>query len=143
MILLDSSAFIALLVREPAADEVESILRGGDGAIASPNLAESVDVLVRVFGNELDAVEAAIVPLLATSLPVVPIGEAEARRGAEIRISHYHRQTSPLSLADCLLLGAAAVLDAAVATTDGPVARAARSEGLDVMALRDPSGGRP
>ncbi|MGH2554303.1 MAG: PIN domain-containing protein [Actinomycetota bacterium] len=143
MILLDSSALIGLLVVEPAAVEVESILLGGDAAIASANLAESIDVLVRVFGNELGAVEAVVVPLLATSLPVVAIGEAEARKGAEIRISHYHRQTSPLSLADCLLIGAASLLDAAVATTDGPVARAARSEGLEVLALRDPSGGRP
>jgi ribonuclease VapC len=143
LILLDSSALIALLVKEPAADEVESILRGGDAAIASANLAESIDVLVRVYGNELEAVEAVLVPLLATSLPVVAIGEAEARKGARIRITHYHRQTSPLSLADCLLLGTAVVLDAPVATTDGPVSRVARAEGLEVIALLDPSGRRP
>jgi PIN domain nuclease of toxin-antitoxin system len=87
LILLDSAALVALLVGEPAAGEVESILRRGSAAIASVNLAEPFDVLVRVFGNE-EAVEAVIVPLLATSLPVVAIGEAEARKGAEIRVSH-------------------------------------------------------
>jgi PIN domain nuclease of toxin-antitoxin system len=143
LILLDSAALVALLVGEPAAGEVESILRRGNAAIASVNLAESFDVLVRVFGNELEAVEAVIVPLLATSLPVAAIGEAEARKGAEIRISHYYRQGSPLSLADCLLVGTAVVLDASIATSDGPVARVARVQGLEVIALTDPSGRRP
>lgn len=73
----------------------------------------------------------------------VPTGSAWARRAAEIRISHHHRQTSPLSLADCLLLGTAAVHGAAIATTDGPVARTARSEDLEVLALKDSNGRRP
>ena len=140
MILLDSGALIALLVGEPAAEQARSILRSGDASIASANLAEAIDVLVRVFGNELPAVEAVLVPLLATSLPVEAIGQAEARKGAELRIVHYHRRNSPLSLPDCLLLGAAAVLGAAVASTDGHVVRAARSEDLEVLALKGSSG---
>jgi PIN domain nuclease of toxin-antitoxin system len=137
LILLDSSALIAVLAGEGAAGTVQQILRGGKAAIATMNLAEVIDVLVRVFGNELDAIEAVLVPLLATSLPVVPIGEAEARRGAEIRISLYHHRTSPLSLADCLLLGTGLTLRAAVATTDELLARAGDALDLEVIKLKN------
>ncbi|HZJ50149.1 MAG TPA: hypothetical protein VFF07_04685 [Actinomycetota bacterium] len=96
MILLDSTAL---------ADEVEALLRGGDAGIVSANLTEVIDVLVRVLGNHLETVEAKLVPLLATTLSVIGIGEAEARRAAEIRISHYHRRDAPLSLGDCPFVG--------------------------------------
>jgi predicted nucleic acid-binding protein len=143
MILLDSTALVATFLGEPAAQEVESLLREGDGGITGPNLAEVIDVLVRVFGNDLEAVEARLVPLLATTLSVTAVGEAEGRRAAEIRIRQYHRRDNPLSLADCLLLGTALVLGAAVATSDVPLARSARSEGLEVIALRDSAGKKP
>lgn len=84
-----------------------------------------------------EAVEARLVPLLVTTLPVIVIGEAEERRAAQIRISYYHRRDTPLSLADCLLLGTALVLGAAAATSDAPLARVGRAEGLEVVALRD------
>ena len=137
MILLDATALIAAFLGEPSGEQVEALLRGGDAGIPAANLTEVFDVLVRVFGNDLEAVEARLVPLLVTSLPVIAIGGAEARRTAQIRISHYHRQDAPLSLADCLLLGTGLVLGAAVATSDAPLARAGRAEGLEVVALRD------
>jgi PIN domain nuclease of toxin-antitoxin system len=143
VILLDSTALVAAFLGEPAAQEVESMLREVDTGITSPNLAEVIDVLVRVFGNDLEAVEAKLVPLLATTLSVKIVGEAEARRAAQIRIMHYHRRDNPLSLGDCLLLGTAIVLGPAAATSDISVARSARSEGLEVIALRDPLGKRP
>jgi predicted nucleic acid-binding protein len=143
VILLDATALVGAFLGEPSADEVEGLLRGGETAITSANLAEVIDVLVRVFGNDLDAVEARLVPLTATTLPVLSLGEAEARRAAEIRIAYYDRRAAPLSLADCLLLGTAWVLDAGVATSDAPVASTARSEGLEVVALRDSAGQRP
>ena len=134
---------VAAFVGEPARHEVEALLRGGDTGVTSANLTEVIDVLVRVFGNDLAAVEAKLVPLLATHLSVKTLGEAEARRATEIRITHYHRREKPLSLGDCLLLGTAVVLGAAVATSDIPVARSARSEGLKVIPLRDSAGKRP
>lgn len=143
MILLDATALVGVFLGEPCADEVEALLRGGETGITSANLAEVIDVLVRVFGNDLDAVESRLVPLIATTLPVVGLGEAEARRAAEIRISYYDRRNAPLSLADCLLLGTAWVLDAAVATSDVPVATTAQAEGLEIIALRDSEGQRP
>jgi len=65
-------------------EQVEGLLRGGDAGITAANLTEVFDVLVRVFGNDLEAVEARLVPLLVTTLPVIPIGEA---RRAEPRRS--------------------------------------------------------
>ncbi|MFN2389468.1 MAG: PIN domain-containing protein [Actinomycetota bacterium] len=143
MILLDASGLVGAFLGEPCAREVERLLRSRQTAITAANLTEVVDVMVRVLGNDLDAVEARLVPLLATTLPVVAIGEVEARRAAEIRISYYDRRDAPLSLADCLLLATASVLDAAVATSDVPLSRSARSEGLDVVALKDSAGRRP
>jgi PIN domain nuclease of toxin-antitoxin system len=143
VILLDATALVGVFLGEPSADEVEALLRGGEAGITSANLTEVIDVLVRVFRNDLGAVEARLVPLLVTTMPVIGIGEAEARRAAQIRITHYHRRDAPLSLADCLLLGTAWVLGAAVATSDVPVASSARSEGLEVVALRDSAGQRP
>jgi len=140
MILLDATALIAAFLGEASAGQVEKLLRRGDAGITAANLTEVFDVLVRVFGNDLEAVEARLVPLLVTTLPVIAVGEAEARRAAQIRISHYHRRDAPLSLADCLLLGAALVLGAAVATSDAPLARIGRAEGLEVIALRASSG---
>jgi len=123
MILPDSTALVAAFLSETSADEVETLLRGGEAGVISANLTEVIDVLVRVFGNDLESVEAKLVPLLVTTLPVVNIGEAEARRAANIRISHYHRRDAPLSLADCLLLGTALVHGAAVTTSDHDVSR--------------------
>jgi len=143
MILLDATALIATFLGEASAEQVEKLLRRGDAGITAANLTEVLDVLVRVFGNDLEAVEARLVPLLVTTLPVIAVGEAEARRAARIRISYYHRRDTPLSLADCLLLGTALVRGAAVATSDVPVARSGRAEGLEVVALMDSSGERP
>jgi predicted nucleic acid-binding protein len=143
LILLDATAVVAALVGEPAAREVERLLKEEQVAIVSLNLAESIDILVRVFGNELNEVESRLVPLLATALPVLPVGESEARRGAELRIDHYHRRDAPLSLADCILLGTALVRGAAVATSDGPIARTGDAVGVEVLRLKDSDGLRP
>ncbi|MGH2723375.1 MAG: PIN domain-containing protein [Actinomycetota bacterium] len=135
MILLDATALVAFLSGEPAADEAEEILRAGEAAIVATNLTEALDILVRVRGLDLDAVEAKLVPVLATSLEVLAVGEAEARRAASIRSEHYHRQRAPLSLADCMLIASAAVHGAAVATSDTLVAEVAAEEGVGVVTM--------
>lgn len=135
MILLDAAAVVAFLRGERAADKVEAILLSEDAAITSVNLAETFDVLTRVFGFDLDAVEARLVPLLATSLGLVPIGEAEARKGGAIRAAHYHRRLAPVSLADCLLIASAALLAAHIATSDEHLVEVAQREGIEVERL--------
>lgn len=134
---------MAALVGEPAAPEVEQLLQEEQVAVVSVNLAESIDILVRVFGNELNQVESRLVPLLATTLPVLPVGESEARRGAEVRVDHYHHRDCPLSLADCITLGTALVREAAVATSDGPLARTGDGVGVEILRLKDSDGLRP
>lgn len=143
MTLLDSSALVALFVEEPAAEEVEDLLRSGEARIVSVNLAETIDVLVRIFGNELEDVEGRLVPLLVDALDVVVVDEPAARRGAEIRITYYNPRDMELSLADCLLVGTAADTADSIATSDGPLAMVARMEGIELIALPDSFGRRP
>jgi hypothetical protein len=49
-VLPDAFALLAPLGEEPAADNVEALLRRGDAAITAVNLAEALDVLQRVQG---------------------------------------------------------------------------------------------
>lgn len=74
---------------------------------------------------------------------VVPVGESEARRGAEVRIDHYHHRESPLSLAECLVLGTALVKGAVVATSDGPLSQTGDAVGVGTLRLKDSDGLRP
>jgi ribonuclease VapC len=142
-VLLDAFALIALLRDEPAADEVETILRRGEAAMSAVNLAEALDVLQRVDGIERARLEELTGPLLRESVALWAVDERTARDGAEVRARHYHRTRAPLSLADCLLLAAARGADAAVASADRPLARAARAEDVEVVALPDVRGRRP
>jgi PIN domain nuclease of toxin-antitoxin system len=135
VILLDASALVAFLAGERGASRVDALLRSGEPAISAVHLAEALDVTVRVRGHDLDAVQGVVVPLVETTLSVVPVGEMEARRGSAVRIAHYDRREAPLSLADGLLIGTASVLGAAIATGDVLLARIARLEGIEVVPL--------
>lgn len=134
-VLLDAFALIALLAEEPAADEVEAILRRGQAAIPAINLAEALDVLQRVQGVPSDRLDALIVPLLQTSLALLPVDERMARKAADVRARRYHRTRVPVSLADCVLLAAADTMDA-LATADAPLIAAARAEGVQITELQ-------
>lgn len=140
-VLLDAFALIALLRDEPAAGEVEALLRRGETAVTAINLAEALDVLERVDGVPRARLDELTGPLVAESLALVEVDERLARDGASLRARHYHRTRSPLSLADCVLLAAAS--GASLATADQPLARAARTERIDVRALQDARGRRP
>lgn len=141
-VLLDAFALVALLRGEPAADEVETILRRGEAAMSTVNLAEALDVLQRIDGVERARLDAVTGPLVAESVALLAVDERTARDAAEVRARRYHRTRTPLSLADCLLLATAVISQAVVATADGPLARAARAEGIDVTTLPDSRGRR-
>lgn len=140
MILLDAYALVALATDEPAAERVEELLRDGGSGITGVNLAEAVDVAQRVRRLPPADVRTALEPLLGDVVRVVTVGEVEAWRAAELRLQHYDRRRSPLSMADCFLLAAANEREG-IATSDPPVAAAARVEGIEVIPLPD-SGGR-
>lgn len=134
-VLLDAFALIALLADEPAADQVERLLRRGEAAITVINLAEAVDVLQRVQKIGRERLDAVLDPLLGEPLQLLGIDLLIALAAADIRARRYHRTRSPLSIADCVLLAAAAPGDS-VATADEALIRAARAEGIAVTRLR-------
>jgi predicted nucleic acid-binding protein len=140
-VLLDAFALVALLRDEPAAAEVEALLRRGSTGMPAINLAEALDVLERVEGVPRSRLDELTGPLVAESIDLLAVDERLARAGASLRARYFHRSRSPLSLADCILLGAAA--GASLATADPPLARAARSEQIVVHALADSRGRRP
>ena len=143
MIFLDAYALIALLADEPPAAEVERLLRAERCAMTAVNLAESVDVALRVGGVPRAEVETVVGGLTHSGvIAVVEVAEDGGWRAAAVRAAHYAPRRSELSLADCFLVAAAGV-DDAVATADVPVATAARAEGIRVIALAASSGVRP
>jgi predicted nucleic acid-binding protein len=133
-VLLDAFALIALMGDEPAADQVEALVRAGDTAITAVNLAEALDVLQRLQGISHERLEEVTVPLVGERMKLIPTDEPIARNAADIRARHYHRTRSPVSLADCILVASAGQSDV-VATADVPLIRVAEAENVKVEAL--------
>jgi predicted nucleic acid-binding protein len=131
---LDAYALVAFLVGGPAAPPVRSILREGDAAVATANLAETLDVSQRVYGLAVSRAAEVIEPLLQESLAPIPLDIAVALRAAEMRARHYHRSARPISLADAVLVASAAAGDR-IATADPHVLAVASAEGIETVAL--------
>ncbi|HET8607091.1 MAG TPA: PIN domain-containing protein [Gaiellaceae bacterium] len=143
MIYLDAYALIAFLVAEPAKAEVAALLRQ-EPAIGAVNLAESVDRCVRLYGIPEGELWSAVAQLQRSGvLRVPPAGLEVGWRAGALRAAHYRRRTSELSLADCFLLASATPGEDAIATSDPPVAAAARALGIELVALPDSDGRRP
>jgi PIN domain nuclease of toxin-antitoxin system len=130
---LDAYALVAFFAREKAGPEVRDLIHGGNVATTSVNLAESVDRLIR-RGRERESVLRVAFELESSGVAVRVVDVPLAVRAASLRAKHYHRTRSPLSLADCICLAAAGPEDA-IATADKPLLRAARAEGVEVVAL--------
>jgi PIN domain nuclease of toxin-antitoxin system len=139
---LDAYPLIALATSESAATEVELLLRQGGAAITSVNLGEVLDVLGRRHGATEERLRADLALLVGSHLRVVPVTEEHGWRAGGLRSRYYQRSRDDLSLADCFLLAAAGP-DDRIATADPAVARAARGEGIEVVALPDSTGRRP
>jgi PIN domain nuclease of toxin-antitoxin system len=143
-VVLDAYALIAFLRGEEAGAELIGLLRREPPpSISAANLAEVVDRLVRADGRSEPEVRSRIDLVIAGGMEVEPMWLTDARRAGSLRARHYDRQSANLSLADCFCLATAIKLEAAVATADPALARAARAEGVEVIALPDPSGHRP
>jgi uncharacterized protein with PIN domain len=139
---LDAQAVVAALVGEPAAGEVEALLRGGDGPprISAANVAEVIDVLVRFRSQEIERVEERLDWLIAGGLEVAAVDDGIARRAGAVRARHYHSRQRPISLADCLALATAQEFDDMLATSDPHLLETATAEGCRVRALPDSRG---
>jgi predicted nucleic acid-binding protein len=96
------------------------------------NAAETVDVLVRVHGWDAGEVVTGVEQLVASVVEPVPASLDLATRAGELRARLYERRTHRLSIADCFVL-ATAEDGGTIVTTDGPLAAAARDEGVDVI----------
>jgi PIN domain nuclease of toxin-antitoxin system len=142
VILLDAYAILAVALDEPAADEVEALIRQGECAITTVNLCEGVDYCIRRAGiAEADA-RAHLSLVVGGPVRIVPVSEEHAWRGAVLRGRHYARRSCDVSLADCLLLAAAGEGDL-VATADPSIGAVARAEGIGLVPLPDTRGHRP
>lgn len=134
MTLLDAYALIAYVVGGPAQEKVKAILREGSTAVATANLVEIFDVAERVHGLSVSRSSETIEDLFAGSLSVVHLDEHLARRAGELRVEHYHRSRSPLSLADVILIASAGTGDR-IATADPDVLSTAEELGIETVEL--------
>jgi predicted nucleic acid-binding protein len=131
---LDAYALIAFLVGGPATSQVRAIMREGETAVATANLAETLDVSQRVHGLAISRAMEILEPLLQGPLTAIPLDGAGALAAAEIRARHYHRSSRPISLADAVLI-ASAKPDGCIATADPDVLAVASTEELATIAL--------
>ncbi|MCA0178552.1 MAG: PIN domain-containing protein [Actinobacteria bacterium] len=142
MTVLDAFALVGFLRGEPCAGQVEELF-GGITAISSANLAEVIDLLVRVFGFGEDELLGDLALLQQAGLDVVDVDTAIATRAALLRARHYGSKRCPVSLADCVALATAERLRQPLATADPDLLRVARDESVAVCPLPDSSGRMP
>jgi len=138
-------ALVAALTGEPARAEVERLLRDREdpARIAAVNLAEVLDVMVRVKSFRWEQVDHAIGWLRAGGLEVVPTDDAIGLRAGKLRSRHYHHLRPAVSICDCVALATASVLAQSLATADPALAAVARAEGTKLFPLADSRGRLP
>ncbi|MBY0331298.1 MAG: type II toxin-antitoxin system VapC family toxin [Acetobacteraceae bacterium] len=108
-ILLDASAFLALILEEPGADTVAAVLDGA--VIGAVNLVEAMEVAIR-RGVPRSRAAAWTAEL---GMPVLPFDAACAAEAAAL-LAAFRREG--LSLGDCACLGTARALSLPVLTAD-------------------------
>jgi uncharacterized protein with PIN domain len=141
-VVLDAGPVVSLLLDDPAAAEVAAALTGQPARISLVNVAEVLDVLVRVHRVTTDdALESVGRFLDDVAAPVVATRE-HAERAGSIRARHYHQRDRDVSLADCFVVAVTEAGDG-VATSDVAVARVAAREGVEVLPLPNALGRLP
>jgi PIN domain nuclease of toxin-antitoxin system len=140
-VVLDAYAVIAALVGERAGREVEPLLK--DGVVSAPNLAEVLDVCVRVHGNPEPVVRERIGWLISGGLAVADLEPRSALEAGALRAKHYRRRSCEISLGDCYAFVLARHRGLALATADPDLAGVARAEGGRLIGLPDSRGKRP
>jgi predicted nucleic acid-binding protein len=139
-VLLDACAVISHLCDEPAADEVDQLLRAGDVAMTAVTVAEVIDRMARLHGQEPDDVEARLVML---GVEVEPVPADLAVAAGRVRSECYHRKQRPVSLADCVAAVAALGDGHTLATSDAALATVGDELGVIVRPLLNSQGERP
>lgn len=139
MIILDSYAVLAFLGGEYAANHVQALIEGDDGAALTVlGISEVIDNLVRRAGLEDDE---AVLDLAQLGLSSPPDLGPQISIGAGLmRARYYDRRTRALSLADCVAAETARTRGAALASADGPLLETCTAEGIAVIVLPDSNG---
>jgi ribonuclease VapC len=108
-VVVDSSALLALVFRESAAEVVEAALtRAEVVAVGAPTLAETAIVLAAKFGEDSRAVAALLIDQLA--LAVIPFNSAHSREAREAFLRFGRgRHPAALNFGDCLSYAVAKV----------------------------------
>jgi len=132
--LLDAHALIDFLTGGPAVDTVTKLLRTGDCAATTVNIAETCDVSARRYGIPTDRVMELLEPLLGGVIAIVALELSTAIRAGTLRAQRYSRATRPLSLADAILLASARPGDR-IATADPLVLDVAHELGIARLPL--------
>lgn len=140
-VVLDAYAVIAALVGERARTEVEPLLK--DGVVGAPNLAEVLDVCVRIHHNEERIVRERVGWLLSGGLEIAALETAVALDAGALRARHYRRRHCEVSQGDCFALALAKHRGLALATADPALATVARTEEVELIGLPDSRGKRP
>lgn len=140
-VIFDAYAIIAAMVGEPARAEVEPLLK--QGIVCAPNLAEVLDVCVRVHANEESIVRERVGWLVSGGLEIAPLDSALALSAGALRAEHYRRRHCEVSLGDCFALAMAKDRGLALATADPDLAAVARAEEVKLVCLPDSRGRRP
>lgn len=133
-VLLDANALLAVLLGEPAMDQVMRLLREGNAAMTGANIAEVFDVGLRRKGFALTRMTELVQPLFEGPIVPLPVDEGLARRAGELRATHYHRADRRISLADAVLLAAPGPADK-VASSDAAVLDLAAELGIETIEL--------
>lgn len=131
-VVLDASVVIALLLDEPSADAVETVLATASARMSAVNAAEAVDALLRVYAGTQEDVLARVDELLS-AVPFAPATTAVATRAGELRARLWRRDRR-IALADCFCLATAEPGDR-IATLDDRLAAVGRAEGYEVVEL--------
>ena len=99
--------------------------------------------MTRIYERPVSATMTALAMLETAGLQTHVVDDAIGLSAGELHARHYDRKTSPLSMADCIALATAIILQEALATSDRPLAAVAVIEGVAVLGLTNSSGERP
>ena len=134
MTVLDASVVIDGLA-SPRSQAIDHLIRGQTVRIATVNVAEVVDVLMRRLGVEEADVIDRIDLLRQAGLMMEPLSARRALDAGSLRARRYDKQTAAVSLADCVAIALAAEVGEPVASFDQALLAVAVAEGVPVVEL--------
>lgn len=132
--MLDAAPLIALLRDEPHATAIASAIGGDRVTLSTVTLAEVADVLERVHGWTNNLVDETVRGVLGVVVDFVEPTPEIATLAGSLRARHYRRRANAVSLGDCFVL-ATATPDGTIVTSDRSLARTARAQGIEVVAV--------